>query len=129
MRAITSIEIENFRCFKKLTVGGLTPVNLIVGANNAGKTALLEAIEAVVSEESPFLLYRASIERDEFRQPRGLDEDKVEIDLRHWFHGHHLDDGVTFRIRSTGERVRSVARTIRLVLPNASPPCVPDLFH
>src|SRR5260370_25307219 len=60
-----------------------------------------------------------------FRSPRGLDEDKVEIDLRHWFHGHHLDDGVTFRIRSTGERVRSVARTIRLVLPNASPPWVP----
>ena len=129
MPAITSIEIENFRCFKKLTVGGLTPVNLIVGANNAGKTALLEAIEAVVSEESPFLLYRASLERDEFRQPRGLDEDKVEIDLRHWFHGHHLDDGVTFRIRSTGERVRSVARTIRRVLPNAPPPWVPGLFQ
>src|SRR5260370_15644639 len=64
-----------------------------------------------------------------FRSPRGLDEDKVEIDLRHWFHGHHLDDGVTFRISSTGERVRSVARTIRLVLPNASPPWVPGLFQ
>jgi predicted ATPase len=40
MHAITSIEVENFRCFKKLSVDGLTQVNLIVGANNAGKTAL-----------------------------------------------------------------------------------------
>jgi energy-coupling factor transporter ATP-binding protein EcfA2 len=124
MPAITSIEIENFRCFKKLAVGGLTPVNLIVGANNAGKTALLEAIEAVVSEESPFLLYRASFERGEFRQRRGMDEHEVQIDLSHWFYGHVLDDGVTFRIRAAGERLRSVARTVQRVPPNSSPPLV-----
>jgi hypothetical protein len=38
------IEIENFRCFKKLTVGGPTPVNLIVGANNAGKTDVVRGV-------------------------------------------------------------------------------------
>ena len=53
MPGITSIEIENFRSFPRLSVGGLTPVSLIVGPNNAGKTALLEAIEAVASERSP----------------------------------------------------------------------------
>ena len=39
----TAFRINNFRCFKELTVEGLTRVNLIAGRNNAGKTALLEA--------------------------------------------------------------------------------------
>jgi predicted ATP-dependent endonuclease of OLD family len=85
MAAISSIDIENFRCFKKLRVEGLASVNLIVGANNSGKTALLEAIEAVVSPDSPFLLYRASFERGEFRRRLEPAAAVVEIDLRHGF--------------------------------------------
>ena len=41
---IKNIEIKNFRCFDKLEVFGFEKVNLISGRNNAGKTALLEAI-------------------------------------------------------------------------------------
>ena len=41
---IKKITIENFRCFDKLKVLGFERVNLISGKNNAGKTALLEAI-------------------------------------------------------------------------------------
>lgn len=41
---IDSLEIKNFRCFSKLSVAGLGKVNIIVGDNAAGKTALLEAI-------------------------------------------------------------------------------------
>ncbi len=40
----TSFSIENFRLFEQLTVEPLARVNLIAGQNNAGKTALLEAI-------------------------------------------------------------------------------------
>jgi energy-coupling factor transporter ATP-binding protein EcfA2 len=111
MSVLTSLEIENFRCFEGLRVEGLTQVSLIVGANNAGKTALLEAIEAVVSQETPFLLYRASFERQEFRWQRA-GADTVEIDPRHWFHGHELQEGAAFRLRATGERVFSVGRTL-----------------
>lgn len=126
MAAITSVEIDNFRCFKKLRVDGLARVNLIVGANNAGKTAFLEAVEAVVSRESPFLLYRGSIERWEFRRPRETGEHVVELDLRHWFHGHRLADGATFSLRATGEQALSVSRTIEKVPLNApSPPFIP----
>lgn len=39
-----SFEINNFRCFRKLTISDLERINLIAGANNAGKTALLEAL-------------------------------------------------------------------------------------
>lgn len=40
----TSVQIHNFRGFENLAVDGLTRVNLILGANNVGKTALLEAM-------------------------------------------------------------------------------------
>lgn len=40
----TSLSIENFRLFDKLTVEPLARVNLIAGQNNVGKTALLEAL-------------------------------------------------------------------------------------
>jgi len=41
---IQDLEIQNFRCFEKLKVSGFGKVNLISGKNNAGKTALLEAL-------------------------------------------------------------------------------------
>ncbi|MEI6499421.1 MAG: AAA family ATPase [Armatimonadota bacterium] len=39
-----SVRIQNFRGFENLTVDGLSRVNLIVGENGVGKTALLEAV-------------------------------------------------------------------------------------
>jgi AAA domain, putative AbiEii toxin, Type IV TA system/AAA ATPase domain len=48
----SELKIEGFRCFRSLTVGGLTRVNLIVGANNSGKTALLEAVELFATDVS-----------------------------------------------------------------------------
>ena len=110
MPLITRLEVDGFRCFKKLCVDGLSRVNAFVGKNNSGKTALLEAVEAVVSENSPFLLYRASMERGESRLPRrsaGRAEmvtDVVELDIRHWFHGHRLEEGTAYSLRAAGER-------------------------
>jgi len=116
MAAITSVEIDGFRCFKKLRVDGLARVNLIVGANNSGKTVLLEAIEAVASGESPSALYRASVERGEFRRWRRVREEVEEaglmVDLCHWFHGHVIAPGVGFTVRATGDRELSISRAI-----------------
>lgn len=39
----TKLEIKNYRCFKDVTVDSLQRFNLIIGANNIGKTSLLEA--------------------------------------------------------------------------------------
>jgi AAA15 family ATPase/GTPase len=41
---ISSIRVENFRCFKSLDIADLGRINLIVGECGAGKTALLESI-------------------------------------------------------------------------------------
>ncbi len=50
---LTSIQIENFRCFDRLKVDGLSRVNLIAGQNNVGKTAFLEAIGLWASGTNP----------------------------------------------------------------------------
>ena len=41
---LTNISIKNFRCFSESSFNGFNRVNLIGGKNNAGKTALLEAL-------------------------------------------------------------------------------------
>src|ERR1700728_3907680 len=43
-RMITSLEIENFRPFKKIELSGLRRINIVVGDNASGKTALLESV-------------------------------------------------------------------------------------
>ena len=41
---LTSLEIENFKCFRQLKINPLAKVNLFVGTSNSGKTAVLEAV-------------------------------------------------------------------------------------
>lgn len=41
---LDSLEIKGYRCFEHLTIEKLGRVNLIVGKNNVGKTALLETL-------------------------------------------------------------------------------------
>jgi energy-coupling factor transporter ATP-binding protein EcfA2 len=41
---IKSLHVENFRCFKEIDISDLQRVNVVVGKNATGKTALLEAI-------------------------------------------------------------------------------------
>ena len=59
----TSFTIENFRLFDHLTVEPLARVNLIAGENNAGKTALLEALCLHSMPIYPQMAWMMSIER------------------------------------------------------------------
>ena len=59
----TSFSIENFRLFDQLTVEPLARVNLIAGQNNAGKTALLEALWLYTGQNNPELAQRINIWR------------------------------------------------------------------
>lgn len=45
---ITDLTIRNFRCFETLKLENLRRINIIVGRNAAGKTALLEAVKLSV---------------------------------------------------------------------------------
>jgi hypothetical protein len=45
-----NFQVKNFRCFQDFTIEGLQRVNLVVGMNDTGKTALLEAIYFLLGE-------------------------------------------------------------------------------
>ena len=62
---LDSLEIKGYRCFEHLTIEKLGRVNLIVGKNNVGKTALLEAIEIYATSGTPILIYQSLISRNE----------------------------------------------------------------
>jgi AAA15 family ATPase/GTPase len=49
---LESISIKHFRGFEELTIGPLKRVNLIVGQNNTGKTAVLEALAWLLAKNS-----------------------------------------------------------------------------
>src|SRR2546427_4923703 len=46
---LKSFNIQNFRCFRNVSLDGLKRFNTIVGDNGSGKTSLLEAMFLVAS--------------------------------------------------------------------------------
>ncbi|GAB4525293.1 MAG: AAA family ATPase [Haliangiales bacterium] len=88
---INSIQIERFRCFERFEASGFGRVNLLVGTNNCGKTALLEAIELCVGHNDPTTLYRMLARRGEELLHTGQNADDFERPVEHLFYGHELD--------------------------------------
>ncbi|MDQ6979580.1 MAG: AAA family ATPase [Mariprofundaceae bacterium] len=81
---IRSISIENFKCFKKLSISKFGNVNLIGGKNNVGKTSFLEAIELLSgATKAQDLIYqiRNMLQRrqQEDNRPRRF----IELDFMH----------------------------------------------
>lgn len=60
---IKSCRIKNFRGFSDLSLGSLEPVNLLIGKNNVGKTAVLEAIFLLLGCTNPELSLRINVFR------------------------------------------------------------------
>jgi predicted ATP-dependent endonuclease of OLD family len=61
---LKEIEIQNFRCFEQIKISGFERVNLIGGKNNAGKTALLEALFLNVAPEAGSLEILRELRRE-----------------------------------------------------------------
>lgn len=112
------LTLENFRAFRRLHLTGLGRVNLLVGANNSGKTSVLEAIAFLASGGDPMSLFATLARRDETAAVE-IEEQPVAFDVRHLFFGRRIGDGVALRIGA----VRSSGEPIELRL---STPRVPD---
>lgn len=69
---LDSLEIKGYRCFEHLTIEKLGKVNLIVGKNNVGKTALLEAIYTYVNRGNFQTLINLLLSRNEAQ--RGVEQ-------------------------------------------------------
>ena len=71
---LDSLEIKGYRCFEHLVVEKLGRVNLIVGKNSVGKTALLEALGAYAHRGYHRILLELLYGREEM--PLFFDENK-----------------------------------------------------
>jgi hypothetical protein len=69
---IDSVRIEGFRCFQMLEVAGFSRINVIVGANNTGKSALLEAVEFLVADGGPARLWSLLARRGQLYEGASL---------------------------------------------------------
>lgn len=94
---LTKVEIKNYRGFPSYRMDGLAQVNLLVGKNNSGKTALLEGIQFLVSGGDPVVLEEAAQRRGELVFLRGPERAPLS-DISHFFHGHTLSPESTFSV-------------------------------
>jgi len=106
---IHSFEIENFRLFDHLKIKRLGRVNLVVGKNNSGKSALLEAL----------LLFSTRMDRKLVKEILSIRQEDWDEDLakesgelipyafRHLFKGHRVSqnegEGIVFRANEESE--------------------------
>lgn len=67
------IEIRDFRGFDYLKLDGLNRMNVFVGANNVGKTSMLEAIFLLSGMSNPQILNRVTLTRTAKAQANNLD--------------------------------------------------------
>jgi energy-coupling factor transporter ATP-binding protein EcfA2 len=98
---IKSLTIEDFRGFHRFRMKNLGRVNLIVGANNCGKTTVLEAIEILTATE-PGPIWWAQMRRGE-RTKLSDSGELNQVDIRRLFRGHEIDFGKSFRIEGETE--------------------------
>lgn len=99
---IQQAKIENYRGFKSFGLRGLARVNLLVGKNNSGKTAVLEAIQTLLTGGSIRHLYEVARRRNEWSAPPT--SGRRAFDIAHFFHGHEAKLGTSIRISSDGMR-------------------------
>jgi putative ATP-dependent endonuclease of OLD family len=59
---LAELEIKNFRCFREITLNLQPGLNVIVGENNTGKTAILDAIRILLGQGK----YRYDVSEDDF---------------------------------------------------------------
>ena len=108
---LKSLKIENFRRFESFEIQELGRINLLVGANNSGKTSILEALDILCSRADLEPLYRSAEARGEYvwnprKQKIGLlmSGEELEMDVRHFFYGRSLEFDSQFSIIGKNEK-------------------------
>lgn len=100
---ISSIRIERFRSFNVLRLENLGRVNLIMGANNCGKTTALEAINLLTSQGSTEALVQTIWRRDGTVLPfRRVNQSNYKGSVWPLFYGNDCEADATFELSSSG---------------------------
>lgn len=113
---ISSIHIKGYRGFNDFRMGNLCGVNLLVGANNSGKTSALEACYLLASQASRRALGQVLLRRGELKYDR--DENYTtgypEVDVSHLFYGHECNPKNRFEI-STRDQYAEKSISVEVV--------------
>lgn len=104
---LDSLEILNYRAFRSLKIERLGNVNLIVGKNSVGKSALLEALRLYASQGAPEVIGDLLQERDEWssrnewspRTGSAQEIEKAVLPVTNLFYGRPLLDPTLNSIR------------------------------
>ena len=91
---LKTFTIDNFRLFNQFEIASLKRVNLLVGKNNSGKSALLEALELYSSNAAYSTLQKLISDRNENWSKNGQLDLKhyMDVPMRHLFRGHRLPE-------------------------------------
>lgn len=96
---LTELRVSQYRGFADYRMDGLARVNLFVGKNNSGKTALLEGIQYLASGGDPSVLVEIAQRRGEIILGRPETAARL-VDVGHFFYGHQVAPGFDFSIKS-----------------------------
>ena len=107
---IESLSVSNFRGFDNLELHGLKRINVLVGQNSAGKTALLEAI-FLASGGSPELALRVQAQRG-LSQIVQITVDRGSYEALWKYLFHRLDQSKTISINLIGGSANTRSLTI-----------------
>ncbi len=103
---IRSLRLKNYRGFEDYTLSDLSRVNLLVGKNNSGKTAILEAVQLVATGGNSRELTNLARQRGEFISG-SIDPSNEKLrtypDVTHIFRGHTLKEGSFFSLSTEGD--------------------------
>ena len=123
---ITSLELKNYRGFRRYHLSKLTRVNLLVGRNNCGKSSVLEGVYLLASPGNPAVLASIASQRGEMvlvGDQQDAYRRRAYPVVSHFFFGHDLAPDVCFEVR-TGDGLGRVK--VSIVAPGG--PAQPTLF-
>ncbi len=108
---LESLTIKGFRGHEERTFKRLARVNLLVGPNNAGKTAVLDAVEMLVRNGHPRTIASlASRRAGEYASAFDYREgDPLPPAVRYLFHGYGDSGKASFELTSEGKPARVLA--------------------
>ena len=103
---IKEAKIRNFRCFKALDLKHLSRLNVILGRNASGKTALLEALLLPLASNPDLAQrYRA------WRGLQGIISNNIDADRKSWndlFYDLNFDNKISINLTGSDEHTRSL---------------------
>jgi len=102
----TSLKVNNFRCFQSFELQELGTINLLVGANNSGKTSLLEAIQLLCSGGNLNSLQELMISRGEYKWKEFEQTRWPELDISNLFYGYEIETKTQLKIEAANEKTQ-----------------------